>query len=69
MYRVGLIPSCFGSEWKSQSIYDVFYKYDLKDVGLVNKTPLFVVETYLLPGHLGGGIVYTGDGSVLWYLG
>ena len=68
MYRVEPLPSCFGVEFTSKSIYDVFYKYELKDGGLINPVPFFVVETQNF-GHLGGGIASTGDGSLLWSVG
>ena len=47
----------------------MFYKYDLKDGGLINTVPFFVIESQRLPGHLGGGIASTGDGSFLWSVG
>ena len=68
VYRVGPLPSCFDSEFTSKSIYDVFYKYELKDGGLINPVPFFVIETQNF-GHLGGGIASTGDGSFLWSVG
>ena len=68
MYLVGPLPSCFSVEFTSKSIYDVFYKYELTDGGLINPVPFFVIVYQLLPGHLGGGIASTGDGGLMWYV-
>ena len=69
MYRVGPLPSCFGIEFTTESIYDVFYKYELKDGGLINPVPLFVIEYQLITGNSGVAIAYTGDGRLLWSVG
>ena len=69
VYRVGPLPSCFDSEFTSKSIYDVFYKYDLKDGGLINTVPFFVIESHRLPVHLGGNIASIVERGSMWSVG
>lgn len=70
IYRPGILPECFasGAGLPTFVAYDAFYKFKIVDGELVHPEPFFVIESAILPGHLGSGIV-TVDDKVLWSSG
>lgn len=72
IFRPGVLPNCsnVGAGLETFTGYDVFVTYTIGTTGnLKNPQPFFVVENYVGPGHLGGGIVTLGNGDILYSVG
>lgn len=69
IYRVGTLPDCSPFGGTSLTGYDSFYKMKLVNGKLTNPRPFFVSETQIVPGHLGGGILFLPDRKLLWATG
>lgn len=76
IYRPGTLPICADTGGGQPVLVgnDVFVQYDVTDAvtGMLdfdNPEPFFVAESYLGPGHLGGGIVTVDDGRILYSMG
>jgi len=71
-YRIGNLPAdveIYGGWVRSYSMYDVFYKFNLKNNVLSYPRPFFALENQMIPGHQGGGTATLKDGTILYSVG